>query len=180
MSKSVFTRADLEQTVSGRKHPIPVTEGWRNGMLTVWVAGVPKNPKSLMLYGRGGSYEHTKTWRERAVTALYPWTKVAMPPTAWRATPWADWTPTMQKCVTFTVYCTLPFDEDENLPLVCSAVKDALAVPKPRQIGVGLIDDDRKSSRHTFVYVQVPSRKPGAPKGIAVTVALAREVAERP
>ena len=144
----------------------PVTEGWRDGALTVWIPGRPTHFK-----GRGDRFtvsRHTKDWRERTASRLYPHVlaKVTRVVSNGMTTecrwPWSPYEP---KLIAFVVYCPSAFDEDENLRLVCSAAKDAL---KDMQI----IDDDRRSSGHTFVYTQVVTRKRGAAHGIAIRIAL--------
>ena len=149
-----------EYAVLKARTPAPVTEGWKDGALTVWVPGTPKHFK-----GKGDRYtvaRHTKDWRARTVTAIYR--------VRFRSVDGADAgfpsSPERPKRITFTVFCRNAFDSDENLRLVCSPLKDAL-------IDMRLIQDDRDSAGHTFIYLQVPSRVKGAALGIAVRVELA-------
>lgn len=141
----------------------PVTEGWDRGALVIFVPGSPRHFK-----GHGNRVtvsRHTKGWRERAASRLFPYHVIATrgsqgPIRYERGWPWAARAP---KRITFLVYCRNAFDGDDNLRLVCSPVKDAL---KDMQ----LIDDDKDSSGHTFVYGQVVTRVTGAVHGIAVRV----------
>lgn len=173
-----ITREELA-LLQSRTHQgpqLPVHEGWKDGALTIFVPGKPTHYK-----GKGHRYavsQHTKEWRERTASRLL------MHCSGWAhpelrfivaggfKSPW-PWTPTARKLVIFTVYCRNAFDGDDNLRLVCSPLKDALGPTGARKPGVGLLDDDRDSSGHTFLYTQVVARKVGSVHGIAVRVALA-------
>ena len=140
----------------------PVVEGWRDGVLSVWVPGRPSNPLN-------GSHAHwskrarwAKGWRDRAGTRIWAAICGHEPRAGWSG----GWTffAADPKLVTFTVYGPSRFDDD-NLTAVVKPVRDALK-------DMAVIDDDRPSSGHLFVYEQAkPSRKPDSVYGIAVTIA---------
>lgn len=137
---------------------LPVVEGWRDGVLTVFVSGKPRNPMN-------GSHEHwakrarwAKGWRERTGMALMPHRSTT------RLHAW-PWKPETAKRVTFVVYAAARFDDD-NLRAVVKPCRDALT-------SCALLDDDRPSAGHTFLYAQAkPTRTAGAVHGIAITIAL--------
>jgi hypothetical protein len=139
------------------KATYPVQEGWRNGTLTVFVPGVPYNFKSGGQTSRGGLMKHRRlveSWRNRTGSHLYAHRIPGLP----------HWSPAAPKRVTFTVYSRNPFDSDGR-EVACSPSRDAL---KDMQI----IDDDRDSSRHVFLYDQVTSRKLAFVHGIAIAITL--------
>ena len=149
---------------------VPVTEGWSDGALTVFVPGKPRNPLN-------GSHEHwskrakwAKGWRERAAVRI-----LAHLPRAKNGVWSGYWTylPAEPKRITFTIYGAARFDDD-NLRAVCKPVRDALK-------DMAVIDDDRPSAGHTFLYEQAkPTRKAGATHGIAIRVELAVPSGARP
>ena len=156
------------------KATAPVVEGWRDGVLSVWVPGTPKHFK-----GKGHRYtvsKHTKDWRERTATRLLPYAN----PVTRRHWPlrW-PWLPEAPKRIVFTIYTAgRGFDGVDNLKLVASPCLDALGPNRThlrngvevRAHGMGLIDDD-KNPAHDIQYLQVVKAKV---TGIAVTVRLRR------
>lgn len=145
------------------KATYPVVEGWKDGALSIFIAGRPRHFKgSTHVNAKIG---HTKRLRERTANRLFPWQRMVSVVRGMTIPPW-PWTPAQPKRVTFTVYWRSSFDGDDNLRLVCSAAKDALK-------DCGLVDDDRDSSGHVFLYEQAkPTRKAGAVHGICVRVEL--------
>lgn len=145
------------------KATYPVVEGWEDGALSIFIAGRPRHFKgSTHVNAKVG---HTKRLRERTANRLWMH-HVKVGRGGNFATGFWPWTPAQPKRVTFTVYWRSSFDGDDNLRLVCSAAKDALK-------DCGLVDDDRDSSGHVFLYAQAkPTRKAGAVHGIAVRVEL--------
>lgn len=145
------------------KAKAPVVEGWKDGVLVVFVPGTPKNPLN-------GSHAHwskrakwAKGWREKAAARVYEIGCHRDGAPRMAPTPWAATDP---KHVTFTVYGRARFDDD-NLRAVCKPVRDALK-------DMAVIDDDRPSSGHVFEYTQAkPARSAGAIHGIAIRVELA-------
>ena len=149
-----ITRA--EYVALQAKVSAPIREGWRDGVLTVWVPGTPANLKNKVGHWSKRA-RWAKEWRERTATCLwrlsgtrdYPW-------------PWKARDP---KRVTFTVHGRSRFDSD-NVALVCSPCRDALQDMK-------IIDNDGNVA-HRFLYEQAPpSRKAGSAYGIAIRIALA-------
>ena len=163
MTTARVTPQWLAQQVA--KATAPVVEGWRDGVLSIFVPGTPYNFKSASALSMATMMKHrrlVKEWRQRTGERLYRWRRDAV----WRRgvlyTPW-PWRAAEPKRVHFTVYCRNPFDGVDGLRVVCSPSTDALK-------DMGLIDDDRDSSRHAFTHEQQPSRKRGSVYGIAVTV----------
>jgi hypothetical protein len=75
------------------------------------------------------------------------------------------WPAGAMKRITFTVYGRARFDDD-NLRAVCKPVRDAVQ-------DMAIIDNDRPSAGHTFLYEQAPpTRKVGAAHGIAIRIEL--------
>ena len=145
------------------KATAPVVEGWRDGVLSVWVPGRPSNPLNGTLAHAHWSKRArwARGWRERASVAL--WGKMLAPKWVGEVAHW-PWEQEDAKLVTFTVYGPSRFDDD-NLTAVVKPVRDALK-------DMAVIDDDRPSSGHEFKYDQAkPSRKPDSVYGIAVTIA---------
>lgn len=142
------------------KASAPVKSGWWGGSLDVFIAGRPTHPLN-------GTHAHwskrarwAKTWRENAAAELYKWVLPAPP----HLRGW-PWTPSAPKRITFTVYGPLRFDDD-YLRAVCKPVRDSLQ-------DMAVIDDDRDSSSHVFLYQQAkPTRKAGSVYGISLRVEL--------
>jgi hypothetical protein len=147
------SRADYEALSA----TIPVREGWQGGALVVFVPGRPRNPLN-------GSHEHwskrarwAKGWRDKASSRLHNTGTQGLGKLAW------PWTAMHPKRITFTIYGPSRFDDD-NVRAVCKPVRDSLK-------DMGVIDDDRPSAGHTFHYEQAkPTRKAGAPHGIAIRI----------
>ena len=154
----------------------PLKEGWRDGALSVWVPGRPKNVKNAGHWRT--RHRWTSEWRDRAATRIIaharrPGVTGYIIVTRW---PWAPFEP---KAITFTVYTSgRGFDGPDNLRTVCWPVLDALGPARTyhrggvevRGHGVGLIDDD-KNPAHDIQYLQVVKAKV---PGIALTVRLRR------
>lgn len=160
------TRAEvamLEARRAGAERS-PVKEGWKSGVLTIFVPGTPKHYK-----GKGNRWtvsKHTKDWRERTATRL-------LLAGVDHIGDWASfrgrtsWRPEWPKRITFTVYTSgHGFDGPDNIRLVCSPCLDALGPRRPRAPGMGIIDDD-KNPAHRIDYEQVT--KAPVP-GIAVRI----------
>jgi hypothetical protein len=133
---------------------MPVREGWDQGALTIFVPGRPRHFK-----GYGDRYavaRHTKDWRERTASRLFPWRVTRGPIGPW---PWSPFDP---KRIAFTVYCARLFDTD-NLGLVCSGARDGLKDAR-------LIQDDRESAGHQFSYAQHRAQRGKELTGIAITI----------
>lgn len=164
----IATQAAMKASRQGRSGAqgaqIPVREGWDGGALVVFVPGRPRNPLN-------GSHEHwskrakwAKGWRDRAGHRLYEQSGPGGRP--YRIHGHWPWSLVEPKRITFTIYGPSRFDDD-NLRAVCKPVRDALK-------DMAVIDDDRPSAGHTFVYEQAkPTRKAGAVHGIAIRVELA-------
>lgn len=159
---AALARREAQET---QRAAFPVREGWSDGALTIFVPGRPRNPLN-------GSHEHwskrarwAKGWRERAQMALMR--EVGQ----WgvnRVRKW-PWNTTTPKRITFTIYGPSRFDDD-NVRAVCKPVRDALK-------DMCVIDDDRESAGHTFLYAQAkPTRSAGAIHGIALRIELAAPV----
>lgn len=141
---------------AGSGGAIPCREGWHDGALTVFVPGRPTHYK-----GKGHRYtvsKHTKDWRERTATHLLRFLTPSN-----RGVP--VFYPADPKRITFTVYSRNAFDDD-NLAFVCSGCRDGVK-------DMRVIQDDRKSAGHTFVYNNVATRAVGAVLGIALRIELA-------
>ena len=140
------------------KATAPVVEGWRDGVLTVWVPGRPANP---MNGSRGHWSKHArwaKGWRERAGTHLLPF----LGRFSYGRTLWLPETP---KAITLTIYAPgRGFDDDAWGP-ICKPLRDALK-------DMRIIDDDGNNPdgtpRHAITYAQV-TKAPVV--GIAVRIA---------
>ena len=152
-----ITRA--EAAMLAARGTAPVREGWRDGALTVFVAGRPRNPMN-------GSHEHwskrakwAKGWRERTATACF---RVPIKPTEFLTTLFPS--PATPKLITFTVHGPGRFDDD-GLRNVVKPVRDALR-------DLALIDDDRDSAGHSFAYTQEARRKAGTVYGVTIRVRL--------
>lgn len=70
--------------------------------------------------------------------------------------------PTLPKRVTFRVYVHNLYDDD-NLRTALKPTRDALK-------DMSIIDDDRPSSGHEFIYLQEMSRGKDARRGVEITV----------
>lgn len=138
------------------KASYPVTEGWKNGVLTVFVPGKPMNPQAGDLRHHMKKARATAEWRDRTGSRIYaqriPWI------------PW--WTPAAPKKITFTVYSRQAFDDD-NLAMVCKPSRDALKDMK-------IIVDDAPKHGHAFKYANEVRPKLADVHGIAIRIELAR------
>lgn len=140
--------------VSNVTPPRPV--GWDGRVLAVWVPIRPENPKR----GIHSHWSKRRRWVQlrREATALYVWQALQG-----RTVPWPAGEP---KLVTFGVYTPGGFDEGDNLPLVCSAIRDGLQ-------DCAVIHSDARTSGHVFRYHQVITR---AHRGFLITVQLTESV----
>lgn len=166
------TRAEVAALLA--RAACPIVEGWRDGVLSVWVPGTPKNVKNAGHWR--ARHRWTQEWRERAAHRLYEQSLPGGRPYTIHGR-W-PWLPTDPKAITFTVYTSgRGFDGPDNLRLVCWPVLDALGPARTylrngvevRGHGVGLIDDD-KHPAHVITYEQVVRAKV---PGIAVRIARA-------
>lgn len=66
------------------------------------------------------------------------------------------------KRVTFRMFAAGEWDDD-NLRAALKPARDALK-------SMGIINDDRPSAGHEFVYTQSPDRRRGAYRGVEITV----------
>lgn len=146
------------------KATAPVREGWSDGALTVFVPGRPRNPLNS---SHGHWTKHArwaKTWRERTSMAFWRRAPLYSASLGTRVFHWLAEDP---KRVTFTVYGPARFDDD-NLRAVCKPARDSLK-------DMRVIDDDRDSAGHVFVYEQAPpTRKAGSVHGIAIRIEVQR------
>ena len=171
MTTARVTPQWLAQQVA--KATAPVVEGWRDGVLSIFVPGTPKHFK-----GKGHRYtvsKHTKDWRERTATQIFRYMPQVLEGGRWKRSEWF-WKPEDPKAITFTIYTSgRGFDGVDNLKLVASPCLDALGPNRThlrngvevRAHGMGLIDDD-KNPAHDIRYEQVVK---AAVPGIAVTIA---------
>ena len=99
---------------------------------------------------------YKREWRARTLDALWM--------AGGRGHDWmsaSKWTP---KVVTFHAIVPSQFDGD-GLQLACAPIRDALVTAE-------IIDDDRDSAGHSFVYTQEARRKAGTVYGVSVRVRL--------
>lgn len=168
--------ADEFRTLLARRDAVnvsaayPVREGWTDGALTVFVAGRPYNALNNNSRSWGKHERLRREWRERTANRIFekcaPDERMRPHSLLW------TWKPETPKVITFTVYGPSRFDDD-GLAAVCKSVRDALGPRGPRKPGVGIIQDDRPSAGHVFVYEQAkPTRKAGSVYGVAIRVEL--------
>lgn len=138
------------------KATYPVTEGWKNGVLTVFVPGKPMNPQDGKLRHPLKKAKTVAAWRDRTGSRIYAQRIPGLP--------W--WTPAAPKKITFTVYSRQAFDDD-NLSAVCKPVRDALK-------DMLIIVDDAPRHGHAFKYTNVVAPRQADVHGIAIRIELAR------
>lgn len=126
--------------------------------MTVFIPGKLANPQASEWKG--------SHWAKRARLAksIREKTGAYILATMGRRLDAAPWAP---KRVEFNAYVANPFDSD-NLATACKPYRDALRDMK-------LIDDDRDSCGHQFVYRQTVARGLDARRGLEITVTLLEE-----
>jgi hypothetical protein len=143
------------------KATAPVTEGWKDGALCVFVEGRPWNPQAGDMRNRWKKARTVKTWRERTASRLLPHARAYSVVHGRYVFPWE---PRQPKRVAFTVYSRQAFDDD-NLSAVCKPSRDALK-------DMRVIDDDAPKCGHLFLYRNVVAPRLADVHGIAIAIGL--------
>jgi hypothetical protein len=124
--------------------------------LTLFIPGALVNPQASGARGHWSKHARAaKRQRERAGMYLLE----ARQRCGWTADP------SVPKLVTFRLFAHNAYDDD-NIRTATKNYRDAL-----RDLAV--VDDDRPSAGHTWIYRQEISRGPHARRGVEITVELA-------
>lgn len=124
----------------------------RSPTLEVWIPGALVNPLNDSAWGLWKHRRRVKAQRETAQAHLL----VAMRRLGWRLPP------SSSKRITFTRVGFNRMDSD-GYQAACKAYRDAL-------VDMAIIDDDRDSAGHLFVYEQTVQRRRGSPAGVMIRV----------
>ena len=121
------------------------------------------NPMNAKGYG-GHWTKHmrwARTWKDAAWSALYETSRKKRDQIAWPEA-------TVPKCVSFIAHVSREWDDD-NLRTAMKPARDAL-----REAGV--IDDDKPSAGHEFLYSQIVDRTRAGKRGLEIRVRLRTSV----
>lgn len=125
--------------------------------MTVWIPGALANPQASGARGHWSKHATiARRQREKAQTYLLLETRR-------RGQPWSH-KPEKPKTITFTAYVHNAYDDD-NIRAALKPTRDALK-------DMLVIDDDRPSAGHHFIYDQVVSRGKNAKRGVEIRIAL--------
>jgi hypothetical protein len=142
---------------------LPVKEGWRDLVLTVFVAGRVWNPQEGARIHPAKRARIIHDIRARTAAAVGRFSRGPFPASR-------------PKRILFTVYSFNLFDPD-NLRAVCKPYLDALG---QKFNGAGVIDDDRESAGHEISYANMCERKKDALLGVAIRIARREHFADDP